>query len=172
MASMTKRVNIRTYIPVRSLTPPIHGTYNNIIMSTGDILKCLCKRAIVDEILPDGSTVRLTMKNYYTDNGAGLDARKYMPVQPKEDIIQKNEVPEVPAHKMSEDQVVETEATSYHEEASEEISELADNAEEVTEVAEHETEDKTNENVEHVSKEETSEVPKHPKNNGKKKSKK
>lgn len=74
MAVMTKRVNINAPIAIRSITPPIYGVCKNIIMSTGDILKCLCKRAIVDEILPDGSTIRLNMRNYYTDNGAGLDA--------------------------------------------------------------------------------------------------
>lgn len=74
MPAMTKRVNINAKVPVRDIKPPIYGTLNNIVMSTGNILKCLCKRAIVDEILPDGSTVRLTMKNYYTDNGAGLTA--------------------------------------------------------------------------------------------------
>lgn len=71
---MTKRVNINAPIAIRNIKPPIYGRCNGIVMSTGDILKCLCKRAIVDEILPDGSTVRLNMKNYYTDNGAGLDA--------------------------------------------------------------------------------------------------
>lgn len=74
MPSMTKRVNITTTIPVRTVTPPLSGTYKDIIMSTGDILKCISRRAIVDEILPNGTTVRLTMRNYYTDNGAGLDA--------------------------------------------------------------------------------------------------
>lgn len=74
MAAMTKRVNINAPIAIRNITPPIYGVCKNVIMSTGDILKCLCKRAIVDEILPDGSTVRLNMRNYYTDNGAGLDA--------------------------------------------------------------------------------------------------
>lgn len=74
MPSMTKRVNVTTIIPVRTLTPPLHGTYKNIIMSTGDILKCISRRAIVDEILPGGTTIRLTMGNYYSDNGAGLDA--------------------------------------------------------------------------------------------------
>ena len=76
MPSMTKKVNINAPVAIRNITPPIYGTCNNIIMSTGDILKCLCKRAVVDEILPDGSTIRLTMKNYYLDNGAGLDAKK------------------------------------------------------------------------------------------------
>ena len=73
MAAMTKRVNINAPVAIRNITPPIYGVCKNVIMSTGDILKCLCKRAIVDEILPNGSTVRLNMRNYYTDNGAGLD---------------------------------------------------------------------------------------------------
>lgn len=76
MPTMTKRVNIRTTMPVRNVTPPINGTLHDVIMTTGDVLKCLSKRAIVDEILPDGSTVRLTMRNYYTDNGAGLYVSK------------------------------------------------------------------------------------------------
>ena len=76
MPTMTKRVNIRTTMPVRNVTPPISGTLHDVIMTTGDILKCLSKRAVVDEILPDGRTVRLTMRNYYTDNGAGLYASK------------------------------------------------------------------------------------------------
>lgn len=76
MPSMTKRVNVYAQVAVRNVTPPIHGTCKDIIMTTGDILKCLCKRARVEEIMPDGSIVRLNMRNYYTDNGAGLDASK------------------------------------------------------------------------------------------------
>ncbi len=76
MSMMTKLVNVNACVSVRNTNPPIYGVHTNIVMSTGDILKCLCRRAIVDEILPDGSTVRLTMRNYYTDNGAGLDAQK------------------------------------------------------------------------------------------------
>lgn len=76
MPSMTKRVNVYAQVAVRNVTPPIYGTCKNIVMTTGDILKCLCKRARVEEILPDGKTIRLNMSNYYTDNGAGLDASK------------------------------------------------------------------------------------------------
>lgn len=79
MAGITKRVNIKAPIAIRNITPPIYGTCNNIIMTSGDILKCLCKRAQVEEILPDGSTVKITMKNYYTDNGAGLNAHTWRP---------------------------------------------------------------------------------------------
>lgn len=72
--TMTKRVNVRANIAIRNINPPIYGTCNNIIMTTGDILKCLCRRAHVEEILPDGHTVKLNMSNYFTDNGAGLSA--------------------------------------------------------------------------------------------------
>lgn len=70
--TMTKRVNVRANVAIRNINPPIYGTCNNIIMTTGDILKCLCRRAQVEEILPDGRTVKLNMSNYFTDNGAGL----------------------------------------------------------------------------------------------------
>lgn len=72
--TMTKRVNVRANVAIRNINPPIYGTCNNIIMTTGDILKCLCRRAQVEEILPDGRTVKLNMSNYFTDNGAGLSA--------------------------------------------------------------------------------------------------
>ena len=102
MRSMTKRVNVKAPVAIRNITPPIYGTCKDIVMTTGDILKCICKRAIVEEILPDGSTVRLNMSNYYTDNGAGLVAKKpevknaidqnpvhiKVPVAPKEQVVE------------------------------------------------------------------------------------
>ena len=126
---MTKRVNIRTTMAVRNINPPICGTCNNVIMSTGDILKCLCRRAFVEEILPDGTTVRLNMKNYYTDNGAGLDATKKVEVvkEPEVEVIPAVEDPEevIPAaeesveepvkEKTIEESVVEPEAESVDE---------------------------------------------------------
>ena len=114
---MTKRVNIRTTMAVRNINPPICGTCNNVIMSTGDILKCLCRRAFVEEILPDGTTVRLNMKNYYTDNGAGDDATKKVEVvkEPEVEVIPAVEEPEeiIPA---VEESVVEPEAEVVEEE--------------------------------------------------------
>lgn len=102
MRSMTKRVNVKAPVAIRNITPPIYGTCKDIVMTTGDILKCICKRAIVEEILPDGSTIRLNMSNYYTDNGAGLVAKKpevkkpqiqnpvhiKVPVAPKEQVVE------------------------------------------------------------------------------------
>ena len=104
MPTMTKRVNVRATVAVRNTNPPIYGTYKNIIMTTGDILKCLTKRATVDEILPDGSTIRLNYKNYYTDNGAGLDAKGEMKIiKPKQPPVKKVAPvePEKPAAEIS-----------------------------------------------------------------------
>ena len=74
MPNMTKLVNIDAKIPVRNIDPPVYGKCERVVMTTGDILKCLLRRATIHEILPDGSTVKLTTQNYFTDNGAGLDA--------------------------------------------------------------------------------------------------
>lgn len=97
MPAMTKRVNIRANVAVRNVNPPIHGTCNDVIMTTGDILKCLCKRAHVEEILPNGTTVTLNMKNYFTDNGAGLFVKKDKPVIEKKPEPEKvDKAPEAP----------------------------------------------------------------------------
>ena len=63
----TKTVNIKAIIPIRDTTPPIYGVKKNVVMTFSDILKCLCRRAIVEEILPNGETVRLTTKNFRND---------------------------------------------------------------------------------------------------------
>lgn len=115
MATMTKIVNIRTRVAVRNVNPPISGSVKGIVMTTGDILKCLCKRAQVEEVLPNGTTVKLNMRNYYTDNGAGLDAKKNLPVVEKKPVENPTrfKVPVAPAKK-AEKQVVETKTEEEH----------------------------------------------------------
>ena len=61
---MNKLVNIHASIPVRDVTPPIYGEVMRCTMSTDDIFKCICHRALVDEVLSDGSIVRLGLNNY------------------------------------------------------------------------------------------------------------
>lgn len=109
MPAMTKIVNIRTRVAVKNVNPPICGTVKGIVMTTGDILKCLCKRALVEEVLPDGSIIKLNMSNYYTDNGAGLDAKKNIPTPVKKptETIERFKVPVSPVVE-TEKQVVET----------------------------------------------------------------
>ena len=79
----TKIVNIKATIPIRDTTPPIYGVKTNVKMTHSDILKCLCRRAIVEEVLPDGSTVRLNTKNF-RDNLAASVKPVEKPVVKKE----------------------------------------------------------------------------------------
>lgn len=148
MPAMTKRVNIRANVAVRNVNPPIHGTCNDVIMTTGDILKCLCKRAHVEEILPNGTTVTLNMKNYFTDNGAGLFVKKDKPVTEKKPEPKK--APEAP----TEAQVVET-ADEKKEEKPEES--VTPPAEPETKLDTNESEEKSNEEAAGVTNEEKEE---------------
>ena len=66
--SYIKTVNVNARVPVNSVHPPIYGTLKNVEMSTTIILKCLLRRAQVFEVFEDGSTLKLNLSNYYTDN--------------------------------------------------------------------------------------------------------
>lgn len=63
----TKIVNINARIPVKNVAPPIYGVKNGIEMSISDILKCLTRRAIIHQVLSDGSLIQLTTKNFRDD---------------------------------------------------------------------------------------------------------
>lgn len=63
----TKIVNINARIPVKTVSPPIYGVKNGVEMSISDILKCLTRRAIIHQVLSDGSTIQLTTKNFRED---------------------------------------------------------------------------------------------------------
>lgn len=66
--TMVKKVNVIAQIPIRTVYPPIYGSYHGIMMSPSVIFKCIAHKAIVEEILPDGSTIRLDATNYNTVN--------------------------------------------------------------------------------------------------------
>ena len=67
-STMLKKVNVIARYHVRTLIPPMYGTYEGIMMSPANILKCLLHKAYVEEILEDGSTLELNMHNYNTVN--------------------------------------------------------------------------------------------------------
>lgn len=67
-STMVKKVNVIARYPVRTLIPPMYGTYEGIMMSPANILKCLLHKAYVEEVLEDGSTLELNMHNYNTAN--------------------------------------------------------------------------------------------------------
>ena len=76
--TMVKKVNIIASRPVRTMYPPIYGTYEGVSMSPANILKCLLHKAHVEEVLSDGSTVVLNMNNYNKVNEPAV-----VPPQPK-----------------------------------------------------------------------------------------
>ena len=65
---MTKMVNIYPNGAITTINPPIRSRVMGVIKSTDEIRQCIIARAIVDEILSDGSTVRLDFSNYDKDN--------------------------------------------------------------------------------------------------------
>ena len=67
-----KVVNINATIPIVNVTPQLYGYRENVKMTISDILKCLMRRAIIHEVMPDGSTIRLDLKNFRDDNRAKM----------------------------------------------------------------------------------------------------
>lgn len=87
-----KKVNIEVKVPIRSLRMPLSvGKYYNVEMSPSDIFKCICGRALVDEVLSNGTTLRLDLKNYNKDNDVPVQVK--VPEENKEPA--KPVVPEV-----------------------------------------------------------------------------
>lgn len=76
-----KTVNINATIPIVNVTPPLYGYREGIKMTISDILKCLMRRAIIHEVMPDGTTIRLDLKNFRDDNRAAMKVEK------KEEIV-------------------------------------------------------------------------------------
>lgn len=153
MPAITKRVNINAPVAVKTIEPPIYGYRSDIIMRSSDILKCLCKRAIVDEILPNGKTVRLNMTNYYTDNGAGLYVTKETEKEaPKKLAPESSNVKETPKKK-----AVEPKKEEPPIKFAEDKESVVPSTEETTEVAEKHIEGEVNPPEESVLTEEKAE---------------
>ena len=87
---ITKHVNIYAPIAIRVVKPPVSGKVDNVTMSLGDIKKCLYARATVYEVLADGTTIKLNLKNYRSDH-----SHLVKPVAPdttEDDVVVNNEV--------------------------------------------------------------------------------
>lgn len=60
----TKIVNIYPSMPITGVNPPIRSTVKRVTKSVSEIRTCLMARAIVEEVLPDGTAIRLNIGNY------------------------------------------------------------------------------------------------------------
>ena len=70
----------------------IVGSLKETYLTVGEIIQCLQRKAFVEEILDDGSTIQLTIMNYDKDNNANIRA-KMAKEEPKADEANKAEVP-------------------------------------------------------------------------------
>jgi sorbitol-specific phosphotransferase system component IIBC len=65
---MNKKVNIYPKNPITTVNPVIRTTTLRVSKPVEDIRKCIIARAMVDEVLDDGTTLRLDLNNYDKDN--------------------------------------------------------------------------------------------------------
>ena len=114
--SYIKTVNVNARVPVNSVHPPIYGTLKNVEMSTTIILKCLLRRAQVFEVFEDGSTLKLNLSNYYTDNTNAVKST------PATKVITPQIVNTVPANVVIEDDIKQDEEIADNDIESEECS--------------------------------------------------
>lgn len=78
MKTGTKKVRVTVnFRPITNLSTRVilsKGTYATMILSESDIFKCICGKAIVEEVLPDGSFVKLDLFNYNKSNNKVNDS--------------------------------------------------------------------------------------------------
>ena len=60
----TKVVNIYPSTPIIGVNPPIRSSVKKVTKTIEEIRTCLMARAIVEEVLNDGTVVRLNNSNY------------------------------------------------------------------------------------------------------------
>ena len=83
----TKRVNIYPTAPIVNVTPIIRSTVKNSTKNVDTIRKCIMARAKVEEILPSGETVVLTLSNYNIDNTSNTETT---PVKKEEKKVEES----------------------------------------------------------------------------------
>ena len=85
---MTKKVNIYPKYPITTITPAIRTVSLGVTRPVEDIRKCIIARAIVDEVLSDGTTVRLTMNNFNKNNDKSKVEKAVEAVKTSESITE------------------------------------------------------------------------------------
>ena len=85
---MNKKVNIYPKYPITTITPAIRTVSLGVTRPVEDIRKCIIARAIVDEVLSDGTTVRLTMNNFNKNNDKSKVEKAIEAVKTSESITE------------------------------------------------------------------------------------
>lgn len=122
MSQETKKVvNIYPTMPVTRVTPPLRTVAKNVSRPISYIRACIMSRAMVDEVLPDGTTVRLGLHNYDKNNYV-VTSTKTPAVDETAPVASTNEIEDTTL-----DSNVETEVTT-EDTADEELTESSKSA--------------------------------------------
>lgn len=65
---MNKVVNIYPKTPVLTVNPPIRCAVRRVTKPLNDIRECIIARAVVEEVMSNGTTIRLNLNNYDKNN--------------------------------------------------------------------------------------------------------
>lgn len=127
---MTKLVNIYPSVPVIAVNPPIRSITRNVKKPVEQIKACIMARATVEEILKDGSKIRLDLTNYDKDNEPKTvkvpEPKKIVEIKPAEPVEKavKEEPKEIIRDFVKAEPVVEEPKQAAVEEANPEIEEM------------------------------------------------
>ena len=128
-----KRVNIIAHTQINIVNPPILGAIDNIEMTAGNILRCLCRRAEIYEVLSDGTKVRLTTKNFRDDFEAPIKAKR---LAAKKAAEAEETAPDLPAIEKTKTLNVEDKIEASSEANVEENAEEEDTSDEAPDIPE------------------------------------
>lgn len=123
---MKKTVNIQSRDVLYVLTPPMAGIVNNVQMELADIRMCLVKGADVEEVLKDGTTIKLDLDNYRKDFYVAEEKKEIKieeKIEVKESIEIKEVVEEAPVEEVKEEEPTEEIKEEVKEEVVEEVKE-------------------------------------------------
>lgn len=84
----TKLVNIYPTYPIVTITPPIRCPIKNVRKSIPEIRECIIKRAVVEEILEDGTVISLDFANYDKDNSKKETLEDLFKKEEKKEFVQ------------------------------------------------------------------------------------
>lgn len=119
---MKKLVNVYTRYVIRGLKGiPIRSTVRAIELDTEDIRTCILAKAVVEEVLDDGSTLPLNFVNYNKDNNAQF--RQAAPAPKPEKKVESAPVVEAPVAEPVVEETAEVVEDAVEETATEEATE-------------------------------------------------
>lgn len=94
MLKNTKKVNIYPRTPILTMNPVIRTTTLGVTMTYDQIRNCIMGRALVDEILSDGSTIRLTLGNYKEKNNPSVNEDEQLIIDGTNPVLKEDDEPD------------------------------------------------------------------------------